>query len=94
LGCTIASAGMDIDTKLGITYYPHSCMAYGVKMAKNVVFGIFKFVVCKNFRGGFSVFFLKNPSKLKNFWVKGGTNPPIPPSGYAPGVNTTPCQIW
>jgi len=27
--------------------------------------------------GGFSVFFLKNPSKLKNFWVKGGTNSPL-----------------
>jgi len=27
----------------------------------------------------FQGFFLKNPSKLKNFWVKGGTNPPIPP---------------
>jgi len=41
--------------------------------------------VDRNFsRGEFSDFFLKNPSKLKNFWEKGGTNPPIPPSGYAP----------
>jgi len=48
--------------------------------------GIFKFFVWKNFRGeGFLGFFLKNPSKLKNFRIKGGTNPPIPP-GYAPDV--------
>jgi len=31
---------------------------------------------------GFSGFFLKNPSKLKNFWVKWRGQ--IPPSGYAP----------
>jgi len=45
--------------------------------------GILKFFVWENLGGDFQ-FFFKNPSKLKNFLVKGrGTNPPIPP-GYAP----------
>jgi len=33
--------------------------------------------------GGIFRFFLKNPSKLKNFWVKGGDISPNPLSGYA-----------
>jgi len=33
---------------------------------------------------GISGFFRKNPSKMKNFWVKGGANPP---SGYAAALN-------
>jgi len=50
--------------------------------------GFANFLYGKILGGGiyFQTFFLKNPSKLKNFWAKGGTNPPIPPSGYAHAI--------
>jgi hypothetical protein len=51
--------------------------------------GTIRFFVWKKIRGGgFSGFFLKNPSKMKKFFRQGGGFvPQTPPPGYAPGLD-------
>jgi len=45
------------------------------------------FVLTGKFRGGFGIFFKKNPSKLKKILQKGGVLTPKPLPKYAPGRN-------